>query len=348
MKSIKRRLRGLVGRASGLLSLIETEAQSSTRMPLRRKVSWWRKGFFSYASLIYDRDHVSAGLYLSDYARYILTSRINLYNEIVGNKLACHLMLRHFFGDCVPITYAVKQGSSLVGVDINDSDPMTYITRQIQDGRQVFVKPVVGSKGKGAFCIGKTEEFREWAAQDCDGYMICESLEQHPYSREIYGSALNTIRIVTATDGDGPFVVASAHRFGTNASRPVDNWSAGGISVGIDAETGVMTKGAPHPRHSGDRLVWHERHPDTRAQIHGVMIPEWPRLRKAILAMAWRLSFLPYLGWDVALTPSGLKVIELNGNSDVHVLQIHAPLLQDERTRIFFERHRVLATKDVS
>ena len=51
------------------------------------------------------------------------------------------------------------------------------------------------------------------------------------------------------------------------------------------------------------------------------------------MELARKLSFLPYLGWDIAVTSDGFKVVEINGNTDVDLLQIKKPLLSDDRVR---------------
>jgi hypothetical protein len=59
--------------------------------------------------------------------------------------------------------------------------------------------------------------------------------------------------------------------------------------------------------------------------------------------MAEQLAFLPYLGWDIAIAPDGgFRVVEINSNTDINILQIAKPLLSDERLRRFYEFHRVI------
>lgn len=59
-----------------------------------------------------------------------------------------------------------------------------------------------------------------------------------------------------------------------------------------------------------------------------------------ILAAA-RMSYIPYVGWDVVVTADGFSVIE--GNDYPHLEhQIFEPLLRDPRARGFYERSRVI------
>ena len=61
-----------------------------------------------------------------------------------------------------------------------------------------------------------------------------------------------------------------------------------------------------------------------------------------MIEIAERLSYIPYIGWDLVVTGEGeFVIIEANNNSSA-VIQIHKPLLRDERTRQFYERHGVI------
>jgi hypothetical protein len=88
--------------------------------------------------------------------------------------------------------------------------------------------------------------------------------------------------------------------------------------------------------------VTHATHPDTGTPIEGAVVSGWPAVRDGIVALATRLPFLPYVGWDVVVTDEGYQVIEGNRRPDVNLLQVHRPLLADPRVRRFYERHGVL------
>jgi len=139
-----------------------------------------------------------------------------------------------------------------------------------------------------------------------------------------------------------PFVATASHRFGTAASTPVDNAAQGGLSTGIDTETGRL---AETLRFAGDDGVAVQRdHPDTGIRIEGTQIPGWPRICAAVREMAGSLAPLtPYIGWDVLVTDAdgSFRILEANTAPDV-IVQAHEPLLTDDRVRRFYEHHGVL------
>jgi len=86
--------------------------------------------------------------------------------------------------------------------------------------------------------------------------------------------------------------------------------------------------------------VWmrYPRHPDSGAQIEGVVIPRWGELVESVRRLAQKLDFIDYNGWDVVATEEGLSVIEGNYSFDLYVYQVSHPLLTDERIRAFYRR----------
>jgi D-alanine-D-alanine ligase-like ATP-grasp enzyme len=62
-----------------------------------------------------------------------------------------------------------------------------------------------------------------------------------------------------------------------------------------------------------------------------------------LLEITDNLSYIPYAGWDVIVTDNegSFKLIEANSHSGVKSLQVHEPLLVDNRVREFYETYGV-------
>jgi len=87
-----------------------------------------------------------------------------------------------------------------------------------------------------------------------------------------------------------------------------DNMTRGSVAFPIDLETGRMTQGDIYPL--GARF---DRHPANGHQVVGVEIAFWKEtlaLCKAAHARAFHTY--PTVGWDVAVTPDGPVLIEMN------------------------------------
>ena len=78
-----------------------------------------------------------------------------------------------------------------------------------------------------------------------------------------------------------------------------------------------------------------------REQITGVRIPHWDSMTKKLLDVCAEMSYIPYVGWDIIITPDGFAVIEGNNYPDLGH-QVFSPLLEDPRVRAFYEKFDAL------
>ena len=345
----------------------------------RRLIWLWRRGFLPDAAGLYDFETHGPGAYLSARQQYRTGDVNGHWGRLVENKLAAHWLLAsapdrrqrvagllvdghgydvadlgrdaEFGRDADP--GAVPRGVPNSGTNAADGVPASAFVREhLAVGERLVLKPVFGGRGYGIrFCARDADGFlldgervteRAFDEQvgGLDGYLVCRFVEQAPYADDLYPDATNTIRLLTmASPGKKPFLGMAVHRVGTSGSAPMDNCSQGGLSAPVDPETGRLGPGRSidlsDPGHHGT-------HPDTGAPIEGVEIPGWRTVRDAVLAMAADLPYLPYLGWDVVVTGDGaFRVLELNNVVGVESLQVHGPLLADERRRAFYESHGV-------
>nr|WP_303647805.1 sugar-transfer associated ATP-grasp domain-containing protein [Haloarchaeobius amylolyticus] len=188
-----------------------------------------------------------------------------------------------------------------------------------------------------------TREAFERRVDALSDYLVTELVGMDTYAYHLYPDSPNTIRALSMYDAQAgePFLATAVHRIGTDASAPVDNWSAGGLSASIDLDTGELSPAARAPKFGWEGR--REVHPDTEEQIAGVTVPGWDDIREELLAMADELSYVPYIAWDIVVdAPGEFAVIEANNYTDVDLLQVHEPLLTDERVRRFYETHDVL------
>ncbi len=171
-------------------------------------------------------------------------------------------------------------------------------------------------------------------------HVVTDFVTQAAYARDIFAGTTHTIRALTMHgEVTGPVLSNAVHRIGTRASMPADNWSRGGLSVDLDVASGKLGRAVMKP--GADGLQWFDRHPDTGAPITGIEIPGWSRAREGLLALAARVPFLPYVGWDLVITDDGFSVIEGNKYSDVNLLQVHRPIKRDPRARAFYAEHQL-------
>lgn len=205
---------------------------------------------------------------------------------------------------------------------------VTDLTDLLKHEKNLFVKPSDGMQGKGCFSLqyvndttclanGKQLDFSELADLLETGYIVEESVKNHPDIDKIYPLSLNTLRMITMRDTEGKcHFIAGIHRFGANGNR-VDNTHQGGLAIGINAETGEYKEIAYY----NDPTKATDRHPDTGFVFQGNKIPFFKEAVALAIKAHESLPRLQAIGWDIAITPTGPLVIEGNHNFSFEGIQ---------------------------
>jgi hypothetical protein len=140
--------------------------------------------------------------------------------------------------------------------------------------------------------------------------LVEEFLRQDERMAALYPESVNTVRLITYRDPqDTLHVIASVLRIGNGSV--IDNFAGGGMFTMLD-DDGV----ALYPAVDKNSNVF-ERHPVTGTEIRGFAVPQYDEVLRMIDDAARRLPTVPYVGWDIAITPEGPAIIEANHNSSV-------------------------------
>lgn len=172
--------------------------------------------------------------------------------------------------------------------------------------------------------------------------LVQDVLTQDPRMAAFSPTSVNTLRLVTMlTPQDEVIVVNGSFRSGVGGSL-VDNWSAGGVSVGIDCRNGVLKKLA-YDRESRPYAV----HPTGGIVFEGRPVPEWDSVVETAKNVQRAFSFYRLIGLDIALDEEGRPVIiELNHGPDLAGLEQKAgPLLRDEKVLRAFGEYGLLVNR---
>jgi hypothetical protein len=150
-------------------------------------------------------------------------------------------------------------------------------------------------------------------------FVIQERLYAHPKLQELSGtSSIQTIRMWTDVDDQGDSRVVFAVFRAISGDHVIDNFASGetgNLLCCVDRARGTLDFGLGlGPDGFGWSKITH--HPRTQVSFQDFLLPDWD----AACALAKRaaLLFLPMrtLGWDIALTPGGPKIIEANKRFD--------------------------------
>lgn len=315
-------------------------------LPVGRRLRLWRNGFTSPCGVLYDFDAHDQTDYLSDLQRYRFYRRINdRYRYHIDDKLTQHWMMADH-PDHRPTALGYVDGGAVHGIAGTeyDGDPTpvsAWMPETLRRESRLVVKQLRGLGGKQVHICAFDDGFSldgEPVSEEAlcaelstlSGYLVTAFVDQHDYADALYPHATNTIRILTLWDdrNEEVLVPMAAHRIGTERSRPVDNWSVGGVSAPIDLETGELGQAAQFP--FSQEVPRYSRHPDTGARIEGASVPAWERIHTTVEAFARENTHLPAIGWDVVLNDDEAPiVIEANTGTEIDLFQVHEPLLAD-------------------
>jgi glutathione synthase/RimK-type ligase-like ATP-grasp enzyme len=111
--------------------------------------------------------------------------------------------------------------------------------------------------------------------------------------------------------------------------------TSGGLCSRVDLHTGRL--GPAVGRTRDRRRVDFDRHPDTGATITGVPVPRWEAVQDLTMQLMAAFPELDHVGWDLAVSDRGPRVIEGNGTTPaVSIFQMHGSFLQDPRLRDYY------------
>ncbi len=232
----------------------------------------------------------------------------NIFCDIVNDKKQADIFLdkwttyehfKEFFGRDV---FNIRQQN-----DLDTKEFELFVTKH----PSFIMKPVFGTRGAG-IQVYRTSNVHEAREVLTDLYkngikaMILEELiEQDERLAALHKESANTLRVTTIRYDDKVDVIFSYLRMGKGASV-IDNASAGGVFGVVNIETGKIYAAC-------DRLGnTFEKHPDSGINLIGFEIPRWNEVKEFVKKAAQVLPKVRYVGWDVAVTPTGCVLIEGN------------------------------------
>ena len=321
-------------------------------VPLLRRAGYLRRGFTTKSALIYGLENCNADLYIPDTAWPRMMRLNGRFGHILDNKLLFHQVLQAY-PEHLPANHALILGGRLFPLEGRGGGPEHDGLRFLEERLPVVLKPVGGSASKGIRFLAMREgrlflndepvssgELKR-LVEGFHEYLVCEHVRQHPVLEGMYPHATATVKVLTVRDVDSgePFIPHACVRVGTDASRPFDALTGGGVTSRIGIEDGRLGKarGLFTPEQQG-----RESHPDTGARIEGVLLPHWGLIRSKLLEMCRALPYLNHLIWDLVVTGDGFRILEGNNHPGLALIQMHCPLLEDPRLRAFYARHGVI------
>lgn len=214
--------------------------------------------------------------------------------------------------------------------------------------KKLVFKPTRGTQGAGIHFVpvgaaapllkdcGKALHSGAWKELSRGEFVVEAFIRQHSEMRRINPHSVNTIRVITLLTRQNEVVPLAAILRTSSSERGTDNFSTGGIVVGIDLPTGKLNRlGFVKPQY-GTTL---SEHPLTRVKFEGFQIPFWPEVLDLLDKAQKSFHHLYCIGWDIAIGENGPIFIEGNIEWGTAGMQAATGGLLTERNRVLFAQH---------
>lgn len=300
---------------------------------LSRQEELKKLGFFSESDFYFDLQNYPISAYANDRDFYYMHPLNGWLSKLVDDKRFIPIIFQtapHLIPD---LSVGIEDGEQKFVMIRGKAQQFSGKLRDqlialMQEFPILILKPAGLSCGTGV-CRLSLEELDQAISRidPRQAYLISNCVANEDYSQRINPHSANTIRIYffRPLGESGLRLFRAFHRFGTAASQPVDNVAKGGLVTEIDVSTGRLSKALT----TADLSKRFQRHPDSGEFLEGFMVPDWEQKKAQIAEMLDSLFFLEFGGLDLAPTPGGLKILEVNTLPGRGLLQINQPAFLD-------------------
>lgn len=292
----------------------------------RQKLGW--VGYFLYGAHQPGLSDAARAEFLGDRVmdamNGVLSARDPALTAIVSDKLQTDLALTRHGLPVAPIRAVVlPQASPLPYPVLPDAAALERFL--LSTPLPVFGKPIRGSRSIGAFSLvareGTTLVLGDGTRTDAaglaqeiqrlfpDGFLFQDLMVPHPDLARIVGPVIATVRVVTLQGEDGIAPLYSVMKMPGKDQMVDDIVSVVNTMCAVDLASGRILRGHD-PRGLGGVAM--ERNPVTGSVLSGAVLPLWPDAMATACAIHGVFPGQGLMGVDLALTPSGPRLIELN------------------------------------
>lgn len=201
-------------------------------------------------------------------------------------------------------------------LEVGENDE-TRIKEFISKYNASIFKPRADFGGHGITKISSASDYSNCAS--LKNGVLEECIENSDNLRRLAPGSLNTVRIVTLIDKTGKLnILAAVLRMG-NGLAFTDNYHDGGMACAIDVNTGKL-KGKAY----GMNCREYAEHPFSKIMFDSYQVCGFKECVKLVHELAFVEPEARYVGWDFAITPNGIDVIEGNIPPGEDITQIAA------------------------
>ena len=196
---------------------------------------------------------------------------------------------------------------------------------------EFIIKPCTGAFGEGfKILTRKSGEYKDTAGNPLktadiyelmkkdtksDSFIIQQRLHNHPEICRLNPSDfLQTVRTATFIDRSGTCRILFAYIkliSGCNITDNIHGGLSGNMFISINVEDGKLGQ-ARHTPPDGKGPRFFDRHAQTGIEFEKFKMPLWPEISETAKKAAFHFLPVRTIGWDIAVTAEGIKIIEGN------------------------------------
>lgn len=233
---------------------------------------------------------------------------------------------RNIFEDKTLFAESFKDYFGREWVSFKDLDLCNF--KSFAEGKKrIIFKQVDSAQGQGIEVIN-TSDFKD--GEEVYHYLIEKHgingiiedwIQQHEEISNIYSRSVNPVRIITVLQNSRCNFLIAGLTIGN--SNEISNASCNDMVAPIDISKGIIKLPA------SDYENIYSNHPETGMIIQGFKIPYWEEMIELVEKASKVVPEIGYVGWDVAITPSGPILIEGNTSPGYKFYQIPCHMLDE-------------------
>ena len=278
------------------------------------------------------------------YQKYRLEKEVQKkeYQIIFNDKEVCQ-QLCSGTGLKMPECIGVLRPSDNLRIHLED-----YFSSRLAN--KMIIKPACGAGGKGIIIASKENSAIKLVDSkkkriDIDSFIINERyIVQEVVTldeRILELTSAASFRLVTLLTKSNEILVLSGEMLVAVDGGYLSNWSAGGITIGIRLESGMLMD------YGFDKSgLKYRKHPVTGIIFNEFQVPNWHTILEFAKKVQATFPYFKMLGPDIGLSKEGPVLYEINATPDLASSeQVVGPYLANERIRKEFARYDLLINK---
>lgn len=284
--------------------------------------------------------------------KHVLASQASVQGRLLSDdKFAFYQHCMHFDVATPKVSCLLCRPDHEQTTDVPQLHCASQLVQYLPDGRY-FTKPRSGSHGQNAFAFERQGDKIMTAQGYCNitdfaeqtfqlvqrgiTLLVQPQLVNHPEIRQLTGSPhLSTIRVVSVIEQGEVRAIGSFFRIicGQNQTDNFCHGASGNLIAAVDVNNGCLLSTKCVCNRHWPVMTEISRHPETGVNLQLFVLPCWQKVLATVAGVHKTMPFLKTVGWDIAVGPDEVWVVEANWRYDIDALQVahtrgFAPVVQ--------------------